>query len=54
MFGLGDRKSKLEAKYQKLLEQAYQLSHSNRRLSDEKHAEAEAVRLELDELDNKG
>ncbi len=51
MFGFGDKKAKLEGKYQQLLEDAYRLSHSNRRLSDQKHAEAEAVRLELEALE---
>ena len=51
MFGLGDKKTKLENKYQHLLQEAYRLSHSNRKLSDQKHAEAEAVRVELDALE---
>ena len=51
MFGLGDKKTKLENKYQHLLQEAYRLSHSNRKLSDQKHAEAEAIRVELDALE---
>lgn len=51
MFGFGDKKAKLEGKYQQLLEDAYRLSHSNRRLSDQKHSEAEAIRLELEALE---
>lgn len=51
MFGLfGDRKSKLEKKYQRLLKESFELSHSNRKLSDEKAAEAEEVRLQLEAL----
>lgn len=51
MFGFGDKKVKSEGKHQQLLEDAYRLSHSNRRRSDQKHVEAEAVRLELEALD---
>ncbi len=51
MFGLGDKKAKMEGRYQQLLEEAYRLSHSNRRLSDQKHAEAESVRLELEAIE---
>ena len=36
MFGMKTKKEKLETKYQKLLEEAYKLSHSNRSKSDEK------------------
>lgn len=55
MFGLfKDRKSKLEKKYQELLAEAHRLSHIDRKKSDFKAAEAEAVRLELEALDDSG
>lgn len=46
MFGLFRKKSekeKLQEKYRKLMEEAFRLSHSNRKASDEKTAEAEAI-----------
>jgi len=53
MFGLfKDRKSKLEKKYQELLAEAHRLSHIDRKKSDFKAAEAEAVRAELEALDD--
>ncbi len=52
MFGLSNKKSKLEKKYKKLLDEAYRLSHSDRRKSDEKTAEAEEVRLQLEAMEN--
>jgi Family of unknown function (DUF6435) len=51
MFGFGNQKSKLEKKYKQLLNEAYQLSHVNRRASDEKAAEADEVRKQLDSLE---
>ncbi|MCP4461855.1 MAG: Lacal_2735 family protein [Planctomycetaceae bacterium] len=50
MFGRKTEKQKLTAKYEKLLKEAFQLSSSNRQLSDEKTAEAERVREQLDKL----
>jgi hypothetical protein len=50
MFGFGNKKAKLEKKYKQLLEESYQLSHSNRKKSDEKLAEAEALRKQIDDL----
>jgi hypothetical protein len=52
MFGLSNKKSKLEKKYKKLLDEAYRLSHTDRRKSDEKTAEAEEVRLQLEAMEN--
>lgn len=52
MFGLGNKKAKLEKKYKQLLDESYRLSHTNRTKSDEKLAEAEAVRAELDALES--
>lgn len=51
MFGFGNRKSKLEKKYRQLLDEAYQLSQSNRKKSDEKAAEADEIRRQLEELE---
>lgn len=53
MFGLFKKKSpteKLEEKYTQLLEEAYKLSTTNRKLSDEKTAEANDVLKEIDAL----
>ncbi len=53
MFGLfGNKKEKLEKKYQQLLDEAYRLSHVDRKKSDLKTAEAEDVRKQLDELES--
>ena len=46
----GDQKSKLEKKYKKLMEEAFQLSKTNRSKSDQKMAEAEAIRKQIDQL----
>lgn len=57
MFGLFKKKSeleKLEIKYRKLLEEAFQLSTINRSQSDAKHAEAELVMKEIEALKEKG
>ncbi|MEL7497209.1 MAG: Lacal_2735 family protein [Planctomycetota bacterium] len=51
MFGMKSKKEKLEAKLRKLLEEAYKLSHTNRTRSDEKTAEAEEVRKQLEALE---
>ena len=53
MFGLFKKKSeteKLEDKYQKLLKEAYDLSTTNRTLSDRKTAEANAVLQQIEKL----
>ncbi len=53
MFGLFKKKSKLETlqkKYEKLQKEAFELSKSNRRLSDEKMAEAQKVLEEIEAL----
>ncbi len=49
-FGLKSQKSKPEKKYRQLLEEAYQLSHTDRKKSDEKAAAADEVRKQLDEV----
>ena len=53
MFGLFKKKSKvekLELKYKKLLEEAHQLSTTNRSRSDEKMFEANEVLKEIDQI----
>ena len=51
MFGKNTTRKKLESRYRKLVEDSRRLSTSNRRASDEKMAEAEAVRQQLEVLD---
>ncbi len=51
MFGFKSKKEKLAAKLAKLLEEAYTLSQSNRRKSDEKAAEAEELRKQIEAMD---
>lgn len=56
MFGLFKKKSeidKLEDKYQKVLKEAYDLSLSNRKLSDSKTAEAEQILKQIEILQKK-
>lgn len=55
MFGLFKKKSKTEQlsnKYRKLLEEAHALSTSNRKQSDAKYAEADAIQKEIEKLKN--
>lgn len=56
MFGLfkKDPSRKLQKKYDKLMEEFYHLSKTNRRLADKKYAEAEKVMQELEDLRNAG
>lgn len=51
MFGMKSKKEKLEAKLKKLLEEAYQLSRTNRQKSDQKAAEAEELKKQIDAMD---
>ena len=52
MFGLfGDKKTKLEKKYARLLQESYELSHHNRQQSDQKMAEANAVLEQIEVLE---
>ena len=54
MFGTGkNNRKKLEARYRQLMQESWRLSHSNRRKSDEKLAEAEQVRQQLEELEKR-
>ena len=53
MFGLFKKKSelqKLEDRYQKLLKESYELSTSNRTLSDQKAYEANEVLKQIEHL----
>ena len=57
MFGLFKRKSELERlqfEYKKLSEESFRLSRSNRRESDRKTAEAEAVMKRIQALQGEG
>jgi hypothetical protein len=52
MLGLfGDPKKKLEKKYKKLLDESYRLSHTDRKASDLKAAEADEIRRQLEALE---
>jgi len=54
MFGLFKKKSKadiLKKKYNKLLEESYKLSHTDRTASSLKAAEAESVMKEIEALE---
>lgn len=44
------KKEKLQAKVEKLLEESYKLSHSDRQKSDEKAAEANELIKQLDAM----
>lgn len=53
MFGFGNREDKLDAKYKTLMQQAYELSTVNRKQSDLKRAEAEAISRQLEQIRSK-
>lgn len=50
MFGMKSKKEKLEAKWKKLVEEAFQLSRTDRQKSDLKTAEAEELRKQIDAM----
>ncbi|NQX86619.1 MAG: Lacal_2735 family protein [Flavobacteriaceae bacterium] len=50
MFKKENRKEKLKFQYESLLKEAYKLSSSNRKLSDQMTAEAEEVMKKLEQL----
>lgn len=51
MFGIGKNpEKKLLKKYDRLMTEGYKLSTSNRKLSDEKYAEANRVMKEIEKL----
>ncbi len=55
MFGLFKKKSKkeiLNTKHKKLLEEAFKLSTINRKESDSKYAEADAIIKEIENLES--
>ncbi len=54
MFGAGTNKEKLQAKYNKLMQESFDLSTVNRAKSDQKRAEAEEIGRQLDELEKQG
>lgn len=54
MFGLFKKKSeveKLNERYQKLMEESYRLSTSNRTASDQKAAEANEILKQIEQLE---
>ena len=53
MFGSGNEKEKLQAKYNKLMQESFELSTVNRKKSDLKRAEAEEIGSQLDALEKK-
>lgn len=54
MFGNSSNdQASLQKKYNKLMEESYKLSHTNRRKSDMKRGEAEEIGKLLDELEKK-
>ncbi|MEM9826976.1 MAG: Lacal_2735 family protein [Planctomycetota bacterium] len=53
MFGSANSKEKLQEKYNKLMQESYDLSTVNRKKSDLKRAEAEEIGRQLDELEKK-
>ena len=53
MFGLFNKKSKVEIlqeKYQKLLQQSFEISTTNRSEADKKYAEAQEILSQIDVL----
>lgn len=55
MFGIFRKKTekeKLSKQYKKLMEEAHQLSHSNRRAADAKYAEAETIVQKIEKTTN--
>jgi hypothetical protein len=56
MFGLfkKDPLKNLQKKHDELMEEAFLLSRTNRKLADQKYAEADAVMLQIEALKNAG
>jgi len=50
LFSRKSEKEKLNEKYKKLIDEAYKLSHTDRRASDLKTAEADAVLKQIEAL----
>jgi len=54
MFGLFKKKTpieKLQEQYQKLMQESFNLSKTNRTLADQKHAQAEDILKQIEALD---
>ena len=51
MFGIKSKKEKLTAKVEKLLKEAYELSHIDRQKSDAKTAEADKLSKQIDAME---
>ncbi len=54
LFSKSSPAEKLQKKYEKLMAESYKLSHTDRKASDLKRAEAEKVAGEIDALNAKG
>ena len=52
LFNKRSEKEKLQKQYRQLMEASYRLSHSNRKASDEKAAEAHEILKKIDSLDD--
>ena len=50
LFSRKIEKEKLQAKYKKLIDEAYKLSHTNRRASDLKTAEADELLKQIETM----
>ncbi len=53
MFGLFKKKTeleKLQSQYQKLMKEAFDLSKSNRKASDDKYAQADEIQKKIEAL----
>lgn len=50
LFGRKSEKQKLQTRYSKLIEEAYKLSHVNRKESDLKAAEADKILKKIEAL----
>ena len=50
LFKRKTEKEKLQARYKKLMEEAYKLSHTDRKASDLKSAEADAILKRIEEF----
>ena len=51
LFSRKSEKEKLQDKYKKLIDEAYKLSHNDRRASDLKTAEADALIRKIEAMD---
>ena len=51
LFKRKSEKEKLQTKYEKLVQEAYKLSHSDRKASDLKTAEADEILKKIESMD---